>query len=474
MALTAAHVLNAISGAPLPRALAAALSVKCEECGRELVHSALLALVGDCECRRCSRKASLVASVARATLAALGLNPFEASVLLEEPWLRRLLVNEVKGVALFGRRKPQVPAAPVIAIYEITNECNARCIYCHVDARSKLPGELTLTEKLELIDQLAECGTVALMVAGGEPLMSPDLEAVIRRAKKGGMYTVVITNGSLLTLTRAASLRNAGLDYVKVSLDGASPEVHDSLRGEGSWEAAIKGLKNAVDAGIPYVGVATTLTRKSAEEVPKLVRLAKELGAKRMNLFNFVPSGRAASVRSLDLDGELRERVLRWALAETRKFMLGEGGFEISTTAPQGPRIAKEVVLSKIPRRALLKAIMRLTPYGRIQALAGLLSEGCSAGVTVVSITSDGRVKPCDLMPVTVGSVREASFWEIWLRSPTLAVLRDRKNIEGWCASCRYLHSCGGCRSRAYAYFGSLTAPDPMCALAPAASVGTT
>lgn len=119
------------------------------------------------------------------------------------------------------------------------------------------------------------------------------------------------------------------------------------------------------------------------------------------------------------------------------------------------------------PLKAALAALRRLTDYGQIQALAGLFGQGCTAGVNVVSITPNGGVKPCAMMPVVVDNVRRRPFSEIWLRNPLLNKLRDRSNVKGWCASCRFVTECGGRRSRAYAYFGDLFASDPNCAKAP-------
>lgn len=405
---------------------------------------------------------NVLAGLIRLACSFIGIEQGDFSRFLSEPWMRRIISNYVRGIAIFGPSKPQTPAAPVIVVWEITNECNLNCVYCHVDARKPLPDELTKEEKMALIDELADMGVVALMIAGGEPLCSPDLFDVIKHAHERGLYTVVITNGQLLTEENAKRLFNAGLNYIKVSIDSASPDVHNSLRGESSWEKAIEGIRNSVEVGL-LTGVAFTLTKASVGEVPKVISLAKILGVRRIILFNFVPAGRGKSVAHLDLDGPEREKILEQAFEETYKLLIGFDGLEISTTAPQGPRIAFHKMFRKIPPSKWFKAASKLTTYGRIQALAGILSKGCSAGITVISIRPNGEVKPCDLMPITIGNVRKNRFKYIWLGNSLLIRMRNRGNVKGWCSSCRFLTTCSGCRSRAYAFFGDLFASDPNC-----------
>jgi len=87
----------------------------------------------------------------------------------------------------------------------------------------------------------------------------------------------------------------------------------------------------------------------------------------------------------------------------------------------------------------------------------------CGAGRIYAAIEPNGDVTPCVYMPIKVGSLREQDFEEIWSSSPILLRLRDRDSFEGPCGKCGYRYVCGGCRARAYAYTGRVTAPDPGC-----------
>ncbi|NIO05794.1 MAG: radical SAM protein, partial [Proteobacteria bacterium] len=281
--------------------------------------------------------------------------------LLSEKHTRHLIVNYLRGFSEFGAATPQPSGAPVILVWEITRSCNLHCVYCHVDAnKDPVDDELTRDEKLGLVKQVAEAGTNALMIAGGEPLISPDLPAVIHEAHVMGLYTVLITNGTLLTPENVQGLKRVGLDYVKVSIDSVSPDIHDSLRGNGCWEKAVTGVQNAVEAGID-TGISITATQANFVEIPQTIRMAKELGCKRIIIFNFVPSGRGDNEIGLDLDGEKRREMLHLLTTETRSKILGQSSLEISTTAPQGPLIADRI-LREFSFNQLVRGAMNLLP----------------------------------------------------------------------------------------------------------------
>lgn len=392
----------------------------------------------------------------------LGVDRPVSRELFSEKHTRHLIVNYLRGFGRFGGTTPQPSGAPVILVWEITRSCNLSCIYCHADAdQYPMKDELTREEKLELVQQVADAGTNALMIAGGEPLTSPDLPEMIQEAHKRGLYTVLITNGTLVSQENATCLKETGLDYIKVSIDSVSPEIHDALRGRGCWEKAIAGLQNATAAGID-TGISITATQANFKEIPKIVQMAKELGCKRIIIFNFVPSGRGGCEIELDLDGEMRREMLHLIMTETRCKMLGESPLEISTTAPQAPLVADRI-LREFSFNQLARGAMNLLPYGRIQAGAAFFSKGCSAGVTILSVDPDGSVKPCDMLPLKIGTIREKTLLEIWTNNAVLMKLRNRENIRGWCGSCSIRNICGGCRARAYTYFGDLFGPDPNC-----------
>jgi radical SAM protein with 4Fe4S-binding SPASM domain len=88
---------------------------------------------------------------------------------------------------------------------------------------------------------------------------------------------------------------------------------------------------------------------------------------------------------------------------------------------------------------------------------------GCGAGRIYAAILPEGTVTPCVFLPIPVGNIREKPFAEIWSKNPLLNALRNKDNLKGFCRKCPYRNVCGGCRARAYGYFGDPLEVDPGC-----------
>jgi radical SAM protein with 4Fe4S-binding SPASM domain len=176
-----------------------------------------------------------------------------------------------------------------------------------------------------------------------------------------------------------------------------------------------------------------------------------------MMYFNFIPTGRGAGMVESDLSPEEREELLKYLLAKN-----GPGRRpEVLSTAPQLARVAlegadgrEEVCLGHFYHSGGVSDETR--------ALAEFIG-GCGAGRLYCCIEPTGTVQPCVFLPIPVGNVRDRPFLDIWHDSPVLAKLRDRSALRGECGSCPNRYICGGCRARAWAYYGDLHAPDPGC-----------
>ena len=119
-----------------------------------------------------------------------------------------------------------------VVFWNLTARCNLRCVHCYLGAGpdSSTTGELTTPEALALLDELAAVRAPVVLFSGGEPLLRPDLEELAAHARSLGLATALSTNGTLITPEVAARLRDAGFEYVGISLDGESAETHDALR----------------------------------------------------------------------------------------------------------------------------------------------------------------------------------------------------------------------------------------------------
>jgi len=381
-------------------------------------------------------------------------NDKEVAEALRDPAIRRGVECVLKSIALYGVTTPQRLVAPFMIVWNFTNLCNLKCRHCYQKAGVLLPAELTLEEKLGVVEELDRTGVASIALSGGEPTIHPDYLTIVKYAARRGFYVAVATSGwKYADIDELRKAVDSGLRYVEISVDSASPRKHDVFRGvEGSWSRAVKALENAVKLGVNHA-MAVTITRENISEVDEILDLAESIGVKRVVFFNFIPVGRAAGIAEHDLDPFTREEFMRHIYREMKRRKI-----EIYTTAPQYGRVV--VQLSRGLETAPTHCTLRGDPV--VTAIAEFIG-GCGAGRIYAAIQPDGVITPCVFMQIPVGSLREKSFREIWTSSELMKPLRDKNLLKGFCGKCPYRYVCGGCRARAYAYFKDPLGPDPGC-----------
>ena len=367
----------------------------------------------------------------------------------------RALALAGRSIARYGLAAPQRFAAPLMVVWNLTQACNLRCRHCyqHATARPALD-ELTLEEKLRAVDQMGAAGVPFLAIAGGEPLVSKDLWPVLERARERRIHVSLATNGTLLTRDNVARLIAAGVKYVEVSVDGITPEEHDSFRGQpGAWERAIEGIRNSVACGM-RTGFATCFTRWNVHRVDEAVEFAIALGCRTFSHFNFIPVGRGRDMAEADLTPSQREWLMRKLVAH-----LQEGRISVISTAPQFGRSC----LTYAPPDGIFATGHAGSGKGRQTRVLSRYVGGCGAGRCYCAIQPNGDITPCVyISALRVGSLRRQSLAEIW-DCPLFGVLSDRNDRRDHCAVCADRADCGGCRARAFAYLGDIRAGDPGC-----------
>ncbi len=455
--------IRVIFNNPLTRAYLRASSkrVRCIEDGKEwdapIIFHALAQFAGQ-RVTGCPITARFLGWMLRATLNAavriLKGDLDEARSAVRDPAVRRGIALVLEGLGRYGVTVPQKMPAPFLIVWNFTNMCNLRCIHCYQRADRPTPDELTLEEKLMVVDQLDKAGVAAVALSGGEPTIHPHFYRIVKELADRGIYVAVATNGTFFAkkenLEKAVRL---GLRYVEVSVDSADPKIHDRFRGvPGAWEKAVQALRNAVELGVNN-GLAMTVTRMNLHEVERVLDLAEEIGVNRVVFFNFVPVGRGEENAWLDLTPEEREEFLRMIYREMKRRKL-----EIVSTAPQYGRVA----LQMSSGQEVAPTHFYVGENKVVKALAEFVG-GCGAGRIYAALQPNGDVTPCVFFPVKVGNVRVKTFREIWDTAPLFQQLRDRDLLKGFCGKCPYRYICGGCRARAYAYFRDPLAPDPGC-----------
>jgi radical SAM protein with 4Fe4S-binding SPASM domain len=429
-----------------------------DECGNRLSHAIDHYLGNEAEvCWRCRLAGGIVGRTLGKGGEIFGIGEKDMKATLANPVFKRGLVNVIEGIARCGITLPQVVNAPFLVVWDFTHRCNLKCKHCYQDAQTALPDELTTREALGLLEEMAEAGVVAVAFSGGEPLMRRDFFEVAHHAHELGMYVSLATNGTLITPEVAERLKEIGVDYVEMSIDGKDAASHDAFRGiPGAFDRTVAGIRNCVDRGL-FSCIACTVTQDNLAEVPEIYRLGADLGVTRMIYFNFIPTGRGAGMIRSDISPDEREELLKYLLAKNAPGRKPE----VLSTAPQFARVAMEGVDGR--EEVCLGHFYHSAGVSEeTKALAGFIG-GCGAGRLYCCVEPQGTVQPCVFMPIPLGNVRDRSFLHIWHSSPVLAKLRDRSPLRGSCGGCPNRYICGGCRARAWAYFGDLHAPDPGC-----------
>jgi len=372
------------------------------------------------------------------------------------PTLRGLVIV-ARSVAEFGLTVPQRFAAPLFAVWNFTNRCNLTCKHCYQDSGPQADdNELTLAEKLDVVDQMGSAHMPMLAISGGEPTISGDLLPVLRRAGRYGMHTTIATNGTTITPGLARRLLEAGLRYVEISLDSVDPARHDDFRGvPGMWEKAVAGAKTIVATEGLRLGIAMCVHQGNFHEVRRMIGFAEELGADCFAHFNFIPVGRGRKMASDDISPAQREQLLMMLNEKMQ-----EGGIGIISTAPQLGRVC----LAGAGGDGRIACSHAGSGSGAKARVVAKYLGGCGAGRTYVCIEPNGDVTPCVYMPNHImGNLRREGLVEIFRNSVLSEVLNDRSQRLGHCEVCMFKNYCGGCRARAEAYFGQLHAGDPGC-----------
>jgi len=401
-----------------------------------------------------------------------------------EAWLRGFGLM-LKGVEKYGVRIPFTPAGPFEIVWNLTYQCNLKCKHCYENAGGKRP-ELSTDEAKQVLDKLskiASIGLPALSFSGGEPLSRKDFFEIAAYAKKSIGYLSIASNGTLLTRDNAKRIKDSGIDYVEISIDGATPQVHDEFRGiHGAFERAIEGIKNCIDEGIDTC-IATVLHRDNMSELNKLIELAKNLDVRFMH-FNYIPTGRAKAHVELDLTPDERLYVLKaigkeiiglYLQAKEEESKCGKTNIKVDkffSTCPQYAPVTKE--LSHIHGEKFLVEAHYAAKRG-VENAANFLG-GCGAGRLYCCLEPNGDIKPCVFFPTgkdtILGNILRDNFEDIWDNHPLLWKLRTREDLKDYvvngkqvgCGKCSEKYICGGCRARAYSYFdGDVNAPDIGC-----------
>jgi radical SAM protein with 4Fe4S-binding SPASM domain len=309
---------------------------------------------------------------------------------------------------------------------EFNQSCNYRCIYCYASDNPNRPDELSKEEFIGVINQARELGARKMIILGGEPMLYPDIMAMIRYIRSLDMEVELFTNGTNITQSIAQELFDNGVRAV-LKMNTFDESLQDTLSGrKGSYLIIQEALKNLKLAGYPSqenpMGVSSIICQQNIEELPRMWEWLRDQNI--LPYFEMMtPQGGAREHNMLELDSRTIEEFFQ--------------------------------KISEIDR----------TKYGiHWDPKPPLVGGECLRHQFSCAVNSEGYVQSCVGITIPIGNVRQQSLKEILRDSEVVQDLKNYKDmIKGPCGGCESLESCYGCRGTAYQLTGDYLASDPLC-----------
>lgn len=329
--------------------------------------------------------------------------------------------------------------SPVDIFLSITHKCNLKCFHCSVYPTNHLK-ELSTQELLTLINQMSRIKVFTVRISGGEPFLREDILLIIEYLIKNKIRISINTNAMFITdkiASKLSFLKNR-IDDIMVSIDGSNKEIHDALRGDGSFEACIEGVKQLIKAKLP-VSAYTTVVKYNVDNIENIIKLCHKLGLHHVKFNELLPIG--------------------MGLKNYR---------ELCIPAPRRKEIATTLIkLRKKYKNFISGTYLQICDIFRSSSQhSNNYLTGCGATLLGLTILPDGSVTPCDrLQDFVLGNIKNESILKIWRSSKKIKVFRRRffktlNDIEE-CRGCNYKQKCtGGCPAVPYYLEGNLIGRD--------------
>lgn len=329
----------------------------------------------------------------------------------------------------YGRNSSQLPShllqfskdkRPVV-VWNITRRCNLKCVHCYAHAKDQsFNNELTTEEGKSLIDDLFQFKVPVLLLSGGEPTIRKDLPELAAYAVEKGMRAVISTNGTLITQQMARVLKDIGLSYVGISLDGME-EINDRFRGvKGAFRAALEGIKNCQDAGIK-VGLRFTINKLNVGEIENIFNLLEDMDIPRVCFYHLVYSGRGSKLVEEDLTHNETRKAVDLIMDLTKKLHDKGKPKEVLTVDnhADGPYLYLRMLKEDPKRAAEVLELLKM-------------NEGNNSGRGIGCISWDGEVHADQFWRhYSFGNVQKRPFSEIWTDTsePLMKKLKEKKKV---------------------------------------------
>ena len=348
---------------------------------------------------------------------------------------------------------------PLSIFWIISSACNLRCEHCFYSKHQhkfENKNDLTTEELLKLAAFFVEeLNILSFKITGGEPFLQKDILILLKYLKSKNVYLTIQTNATLITEEIAFELSKIlkpKTDSVQISLDGATAEVHDNIRGKGTFKKTISAIekltKNNINVSISY-----TATSANLEDFSKLYKLCKDLKINKIMVGRFkacseeqeylIPPKEKVFIKMADLIEEMAADKstmnLKLANLKTYDFLNFETGKNL------------------------------LDNY--LKDKTGSCPENCMChNHDKITVSGDGKIYLCpqaDKDELVLGNLKEKTFFEIWENRFNNIFFQERNLKNSVCKKCPYISLCSaGCAAKAYDKYGDINAPDSDCVYA--------
>lgn len=338
---------------------------------------------------------------------------------------------------------------PINVYYECTVACDLACKHCRAEAMPDAdPDELNTEEAKKLLRDVKELGS-HLIISGGDPLKRPDLFELLAYAGEIKLTVgVTPTTSPLATYNAIKKMKDLGIFFLGISLDGADAESQDGFRGvAGTFSNSMNVLRYAKELKIP-VQINTTCTLETVGEVEKIYNLINDNftpPVKRWSIFFLVPVGRGKDLE-MPTAGDV-ERIFKFMYEKSKV-----SPFHITTT--EAPFYKPYFLMKEMDNGRNSEEVIRSNMK---------LAFGVRDGNGIIFVSSNGTIYPSGFLESPLGNIKEDNLGEIYRNSDVLKTLRNAGNYIGRCGICTYKYLCGGSRARAYATEGNYLAQDSLC-----------
>ena len=329
--------------------------------------------------------------------------------------------------------------APICLTWELTYACNLACVHCLSSSGKRDPRELSTAQCKAIIDELQRMQVFYVNIGGGEPTVRPDFWELVDYATEHHVGVKFSTNGVRITAEVAARLAASDYVDVQISLDGATAQVNDAVRGEGSFAMAIRALENLAEAGFADSKISVVVTRHNVSQLDDFKALADRYGAT-LRITRLRPSGRGADVwDELHPTAEQQVELYNWLVAKGDRVLTGDSFFHLAGLGAPG-------ALAGLNMCGAGRVVCLIDPVGDVYACPFAIHDRFLAG-NVLSDAVDGS----------------GGFDNVWKNSALFTELRKPQSA-GACGSCGHYDACrGGCMAAKFFTGLPLDGPDPEC-----------